>query len=70
MEKKYKVGSSVKCRIVSLSYIDGLANATMKFSEINAPFLHYADIKVGEKLTVRTTKIIGKWKLDPMSNNI
>jgi hypothetical protein len=42
----------------------------MKFSEINAPFLHYADIKVGEKLTVCTTKIIGKWKLDPMSNNI
>jgi hypothetical protein len=60
MEKKYKVGSSVKCRIVSLSYIDGLANATMKFSEINAPFLRYADLKAGEKLTVCTTEIIAE----------
>lgn len=50
MEKKYKVGDGVKCRVVSLSHIDGLANATMKYSEINAPFVRYEDIKVGEKI--------------------
>jgi len=52
MEKKYKVGDGVKCRVVSLSHIDGLANATMKYSEINAPFVRYEDIKVGEKINV------------------
>ncbi|XP_022789365.1 protein RRP5 homolog [Stylophora pistillata] len=46
--KKYKVGSTHRCRILGFNSLDGLVNLTMERSVIEQPFLSYCDIKPGE----------------------
>jgi len=53
--KKYKVGSTHRCRILGFNSLDGLVNLTMETSVIEQPFLHYHDIKPG---TIVKGKII------------
>ncbi|KAL9983734.1 hypothetical protein ACROYT_G005955 [Oculina patagonica] len=45
--KKYKVGSTHRCRILGFNSLDGLVNLTMEKSVIEQPFLRYHDIKPG-----------------------
>jgi rRNA biogenesis protein RRP5 len=48
IEKKFDIGDKVRCRVVGFSYLDGLANVTLKKSQIEEPLMRYEDIKVGE----------------------
>ncbi|XP_048585462.1 protein RRP5 homolog isoform X2 [Nematostella vectensis] len=45
--KKYKAGTSHKCRVLGMNTIDGLLSLTTKKSIINKPFMRYEDIKPG-----------------------
>ncbi|KAJ7376225.1 hypothetical protein OS493_036048 [Desmophyllum pertusum] len=48
--KKYKVGSTHRCRILGFNSLDGLVNLTMEKSVIEQPFLRYHDIKPGTSI--------------------
>lgn len=47
LEKKYGIGTSQKCRVISFDYLDGIAVVSLKKSIINAPFLTVKDLVVG-----------------------
>ena len=49
--RKHTVGTVHKCRVVSHSLIDGLANVSLEESILAAPFLTYSDVKVGSAVS-------------------
>nr|XP_058962333.1 protein RRP5 homolog [Pocillopora verrucosa] len=55
--KKYKVGSTHRCRILGFNSLDGLVNLTMERSVIEQPFLSYRDIKPGELVKGKITSL-------------
>lgn len=51
LDKTFKVGQTVVCRVLNYSKIDGIANSTMKQSQIEERFIRYEDIEVGSLVT-------------------
>lgn len=49
--KQHTVGTAHTCRVVSHSLLDGLANVSLEETVLAAPFLTYADVKVGSAVS-------------------
>ncbi|CAH3149742.1 unnamed protein product, partial [Porites evermanni] len=48
--KKYKAGTTHRCRILGFNSLDGLITLTMEKSVIEQPFLRYHDVKPGSQI--------------------
>jgi rRNA biogenesis protein RRP5 len=63
--KKYRVGSTHRCRIVSFDPLDGIVQASMEQSVIDAKFFRYEDVQVGQ--VISDARVI---RLDATTGNL
>jgi ribosomal protein S1/tetratricopeptide (TPR) repeat protein len=57
LEKKFKEGSKVRARVLSLRFTEGIAVATLKASVLEQSVFYYSDVKPGMVVQAKVTRM-------------
>ena len=57
LEKTFKVGRKVACRVVSYSWMDGMVNLTLKASVLSDEVVDYGDVEIGAVVKGKVIKL-------------